>query len=175
LSDIFVGQDIRLSNSKSQMAIWFFVLLIGYISLSILRAIYSDLGLIGGIGIPQNLLLLSGVSVLTYAGAKVITQNQVNRNPGSKPNSENGASLSDFVTDDNGHTDFGDLQMTMITLLAVVVYLFQLINFLGVLKLYKSVTLPDVDTTILSIFGLSQGAYLAKKAAVATGAQGSVG
>jgi positive regulator of sigma E activity len=63
----------------------------------------------------------------------------------------------------------------MITLLAVVVYLFQLINFLGVLKLYKSVTLPDVDTTILSIFGLSQGAYLAKKAAVATGAQGSVG
>jgi hypothetical protein len=174
LSDIFVGQDIRLSNSKSQMAIWFFVLLIGYVSLSILRAIYSDLRLIGGIGIPQNLLLLSGVSVLTYAGAKVITQSQVNSNPESKPNSTNGASLSDFVTDDNGHTDFGDLQMTMITLLAVVVYLFQLINFLGVLKLYKSVTLPDVDTTILSIFGLSQGAYLAKKAAVATGAENTV-
>ncbi|QLE52438.1 peptidoglycan-binding protein [Nostoc sp. C057] len=33
------------------------------------------------------------------------------------------------------------------------------------------VTLPDVDTTILSIFGISQGAYLAKKAAVATGAK----
>jgi hypothetical protein len=26
------------------------------------------------------------------------------------------------------------------------------------------VTLPDVDTTILSAFGLGQGAYLAKKA-----------
>ena len=175
LNHIFVGQDKRLSNSKSQMAIWFFVLLIGYISLSFLRVIYGDLGLIGGIGIPQNLLLLSGVSALTYAGAKIITQSQVDSKPGSKRDAERGeTSLANFVTDDDGNTDFGDLQMTMITLLAVVVYLFQLFNFLGVLKLYKSVTLPDVDTTILSIFGLSQGAYLAKKAAVATGAQEAI-
>jgi hypothetical protein len=170
LNEIFVGQDNRLSNSKSQMAVWFFVLLVGYISLSYLRVKHGGLGFVGGIGIPENLLLLSGLSALTYGGAKVITQSQVNSKPNSKPISDKGK-LTDFVTDDDGNIDFGDLQMSFITLLAVVVYLLQLINFLSVLELHRLVTLPDVDTTILSIFGISQGAYLAKKAAVATGAK----
>ena len=173
--ELFVGQDKRLSNSKSQMAVWFFVLIASYISLSWLRAQNGGLGFVGGIGIPQNLLLLSGVSALTYAGAKVITQSQVNSKPGSKSEADDGkASPVDLVTDDQGNTDFGDFQMTVITILAVVVYCVQVFNFLGTLKLYKSVTLPDVDTTILSIFGLSQGAYLAKKTAVATGAQEAI-
>jgi Putative peptidoglycan binding domain len=172
IRELFVGKDKRLSNSKSQMAVWFFVLIASYVSLTWLRANRGGLGFVGGIGIPQNLLLLSGVSALTYAGAKVITQSQVNSKPGSKPDAEDGqASPADFVTDDLGNTDFGDFQMTVITILAVGVYLVQIFNFLGVLKLYKSVTLPDVDTTILSIFGLSQGAYLTKKAVAATGAQ----
>lgn len=174
LNDIFVGQDKRLSNSKSQMAIWFFVLLVSYISLNVLRAIdvNGGLGFVGGISIPQNLLFLSGLSALTYGGAKVITETQVASKPGSKPNANDGtAGLKDFVTDDDDNTDFGDLQMSFITLLAVVVYLLQLFNFLGTLELHRLVTLPDVDTTILSIFGLSQGAYLTKKAVVATGAQ----
>ncbi|WP_013334732.1 hypothetical protein [Gloeothece verrucosa] len=175
LNDIFVGQDKRLSNSKSQMAIWFFVFLVSYVSLNALRAINGGLGFVGGIDIPQNLLLLSGVSVLTYGGAKVITQTQVNSKPGSKPDASDNAGLKDFVTDDAGNTDFGDLQMSFITLLAVVVYLLQLFNFLGTLELHRLVTLPDVDTTILSIFGLSQGAYLTKKAAVATGANADLG
>ncbi|MEH1818316.1 MAG: hypothetical protein V7L31_04330 [Nostoc sp.] len=171
LNKIFVGQDNRLSNSKSQMAIWFFVLLVGYISLSSLRVIHGGLGFVGGIGIPQNLLLLSGLSALTYGGAKIITQSQVNSKPNSKPSSKNVVSLTDFVTDDDANIDFGDLQMSFITLLAIVVYLLQLINFLGVLELHRLVTLPDVDTTILSIFGISQAAYLTKKAAVANGAK----
>lgn len=172
IRELFVGQDKRLSNSKSQMAVWFFVLIASYVSLTWLRAQSGGLGFVGGIGIPQNLLLLSGVSALTYAGAKVITQSQVNSKPGSKPEAKDGeASPADFVTDDQGNTDFGDFQMTVITILAVGVYCVQIFNFFGALKLYKSVTLPDVDTTILSIFGLSQGAYLTKKAAVATGAQ----
>ena len=175
LNYIFVGQDKRLSNSKSQMAIWFFVLVVSYISLNLLRVIYGDLGFVGGTEIPQNLLFLSGVSALTYGGAKVITQSQVNSKPASKPEPIDGKShLADLVTDDDGNTDFGDLQMSFITLLAVVVYLLQLFNFLGTLEFHRLVTLPDVDTTILSIFGLSQGAYLAKKAAVATGAQNPV-
>jgi hypothetical protein len=172
LNDIFVGQDNRLSNSKSQMAIWFFVLLVGYISLNVLRAINGGLGFVGGVSIPQNLLLLSGLSALTYGGAKVITQSQIDNKPGSKKVIDSGdASLTDFVTDDDGRMDFGDLQMSFITLLAVVVYLLQLYNFLGAIELHSLVTLPDVDTTILSIFGLSQGAYITKKAAVAAGAK----
>ena len=172
IGELFVGQDKRLSNSKSQMAVWFFVLIASYISLTWLRAQNGGLGFVGGIGIPQNLLLLSGVSALTYAGAKAITQSQVNSKPGSKPEANEGkASPANFVTDDQGNTDFGDFQMTVITLLAVGVYLVQIFNFLGSIELHKSITLPDVDTTILSFFGLSQGAYLTKKAAVAGAAQ----
>ena len=176
LNDIFVGQDKRLSNSKSQMAIWFFVVIVSYISFNVLRVWKSgDLGFVGGISIPENLLVLSGISAVTYGGAKVITQSQVNSKPGSKRNApDNQAGLKDFVTDDTGNTDFGDLQMSFITLIAVVVYLLQFFDFLGTLELQHLVTLPDVDTTILSVFGFSQGAYLAKKTAQSTGAQGSV-
>ena len=120
----------------------------------------------------ENLLVLSGISAVTYGGAKVITQSQVNSKPGSKEDAlDKKAGLKDFVTDDNGNTDFGDLQMSFITLLAVVVYLLQFFDFLGTLELRHLVTLPDVDTTILSVFGFSQGAYLAKKTAQSTGAQ----
>jgi hypothetical protein len=172
LNYIFVGQDKRLSNSKSQMAIWFFVVMVSYISFNILRAFNGGLGFVGGIGIPENLLVLSGISAVTYGGAKVITQSQVNSKPGSKEDAlDKKAGLKDFVTDDDGNTDFGDLQMSFITLLAVVVYLLQFFDFLGTLELQHLVTLPDVDTTILSVFGFSQGAYLAKKTAQATGAR----
>jgi hypothetical protein len=170
LNDIFVGQDKRLSNSKSQMAIWFFVVIVSYISFNVLRAFNGGLGFVGGISIPENLLVLSGLSAVTYGGAKVITQSQVNSKPGSKPEADK-ASPADFVTDDDGNTDFGDLQMSFITLLAVVVYLLQFFDFLGTLELQHLVTLPDVDTTILSVFGFSQGAYLTKKTAQATGAK----
>jgi hypothetical protein len=155
------------------MAIWFFVVIVSYISFNVLRVWKShDLGFVGGISIPENLLVLSGISAVTYGGAKVITQSQVNSKPGSKEDAlDKKAGLKDFVTDDDGNTDFGDLQMSFITLLAVVVYLLQFFDFLGTLELQHLVTLPDVDTTILSVFGFSQGAYLAKKTAQATGAR----
>ncbi|MNL40825.1 hypothetical protein D3C87_1632010 [compost metagenome] len=53
--------------------------------------------------------------------------------------------------------------MIFITLLAVVVYLVQIFGFLATIELHKMITLPDIDSTILSTFGLGQGAYLAKK------------
>ena len=171
LNDIFVGQDKRLSNSKSQMSIWFFVVIVSYISFNVLRVLNGGLGFVGGISIPENLLVLSGISAVTYGGAKVITQSQVNSKPGSKEDALEKAGFKDFVTDDDGNTDFGDLQMSFITLLAVVVYLLQFFDFLGTLELQHLVTLPNVDTTILSVFGFSQGAYLTKKTAQATGAK----
>jgi hypothetical protein len=53
--------------------------------------------------------------------------------------------------------------MIIITLLAVISYLIRIVAFLNVVELHTTVTLPDVDTTILATFGLGQGAYLAKK------------
>jgi len=55
--------------------------------------------------------------------------------------------------------------MLIVTLVAVGMYLVLTFHFLGFIANIKSISLPDVDTTILASFGLGQGAYLTKKAA----------
>jgi hypothetical protein len=54
--------------------------------------------------------------------------------------------------------------MFVITVLAVGVYLIQAVHFLGTIEMLSVVSLPDVGSTILTTFGVGQGAYLAKKA-----------
>jgi hypothetical protein len=170
LRELFVGSDRRLSNSKSQALFWFFILLTSYLGLTCLRVAKGGFDFVGGISIPSNLLLLSGFSVFTYVGSKAITQAQVNRDPNSKPAAAEGsASLANYVTDDEGNTDFGDFQMSVITLLAGTIFFLQIFNYMGTVYLSRNIEMPDVDPTILSLFGLSQGGYLAKKAAQATG------
>jgi hypothetical protein len=70
---LIISEDNRYSNSRFQMALWFFVLIVTYIAALCLRVWQLDWTFIGGINIPKNLLLLSGLSAITYAGAKGIT------------------------------------------------------------------------------------------------------
>jgi hypothetical protein len=73
-----VGEDNRYSNSKLQVALWFWVLLSSYLAVIVLRGIYAGWDFFGRVSIPQNLLILSGLSALTYGGAKAITTAKVN-------------------------------------------------------------------------------------------------
>jgi hypothetical protein len=73
-----VGEDNRYSNSKFQVALWFWVLLSSYLAAVVLRGIYAGWDFFGRVSIPQNLLILSGLSALTYGGAKAITTAKVN-------------------------------------------------------------------------------------------------
>lgn len=76
LKGLMIGEDGRFSNSKSQIVIWFFVLISTYVATTSLRVICSEsVDFFGGIIIPPNLLLLSGISTLTFATAKVIMKN----------------------------------------------------------------------------------------------------
>jgi hypothetical protein len=257
-----VGLDNRYSNSKFQIAVWFWVLLTTYMATVVFRLWYAGWDFFGGVSIPQNLLVLSGLSAITFGGAKAITTSKVNAamskttqastngaavppgnqtpnnppnqsvgggaganadptnaslantnqpNPGT-PNVANtpvapnapaagplnfafsGASVppglqfsgtgsivnpkdpknskkpgdenffNDLVQDDFEHFDFGDFQMLMVTLVAVVMYGTLIFHFLATVEFLKTASLPDVDTTILAGFGLGHGAYLAKKA-----------
>lgn len=173
LQDLIIGLDNRYSNSKTQIVLWFFVVIVTYISLTILRSLSGGLDFVGGIEIPQNLLLLSGLSALTFVAAKGITQDQVNTKKILKtqgtPNFP-----ADLFRNDNNDVDLGDFQMIIVTLLAVGVYLVQIFRFLGTIELHQMVTLPDVDTTILATFGLGQGTYLAKKFVSTPGPGGSL-
>ncbi|HEY4920066.1 MAG TPA: hypothetical protein VII40_08185, partial [Xanthobacteraceae bacterium] len=72
--------------------------------------------------------------------------------------------LTDLFTNDYGQVDIGDFQMAFITLIAAVIFVLQGFDFLG--DIPQGVTqLPDVDSTLLSTFGIGQGAYLIKKMA----------
>jgi len=190
---LLIGLDNRYSNSKCQMALWFGVLAITYLSATFLRWAASGYApeFAGGVDLPKNLLLLSGLSVFSFGAAKGITSNKQAAAtaaveaaaagcppapcppaPGAPPPPPPPALkvpaaqpqfLRDLLCDDNGNPDIGDYQMMAVTAMAVGVYITQILGFLGSIQLLHHVTIPDVDSTILATFGLGQGAYLVKK------------
>lgn len=125
---LIVGEDNRLSNSKFQIFIWFLALVTSYTATVYARVCNGGLTFMGGVSIPPNLLLLSGLSVLTYGAAKGITQTHESKVKAKtmavKP------SLSNLFCDDSGNPDIGDFQMIIITMLAVGVYILQIYDFL---------------------------------------------
>lgn len=165
MARFLVGRDNRYSKSKLQIALWFWTVIVAYLSTLYLRWWASVPSLIGGVDIPENLLLLSGISALSFATAKGITQGKENRSAAAaKPPADRPRFPTDLVCDDSGQPDLGDFQMVVITLIAVGVYLVQTVDFLSLLHMNAQVSMPDVDPTLLGIFGISHGTYLTKKA-----------
>lgn len=166
---LIMGEDNRYSNSKFQLTLWFATLISAYLATIALRWSHGGPALVGGVDIPANLLMLSGMSAMSFAGAKQIVSSRIARSGGNlmraKPPSRSGPRFpSDLITDDSGvRPDLGDFQMLVVTLLAVSVYLIQICTWLGDVPLSANATLPDVDQTILGTFGIGQATYLVKK------------
>ena len=162
-----VGADNRYSKSKLQIAFWFLLTMSVYLATLWLRFRSGFPPLVGGVAIPENLLLLSGISALTFSGAKGIVQSRQNaaaagRSAEVKTTADR-PRPADLFTNDAGVPDLGDFQMVVITLIAGVVYTSQVVSFFAVVDLCAEVSIPDVDATLLGIFGISHGAYLTKK------------
>lgn len=194
-SRFLVGADNRVSNSKCQVVLWFGVAMTTYLALLAERFIASDGQFLGGIAIPANVLAMTGLSGLTFAGAKMIAVTKNNNAPPAPPAPApapppapppNGAAQqavipakrkapdgpswrNDLFTNDQGELDFGDFQMILIVWIAVLIYLGSAYMSLVSVPLLAHVSLPDVDTSLLAAFGVGQGAYLAKKAALPVG------
>jgi hypothetical protein len=163
-----LGEDERYSNSKFQMAAWFCILITTYLGFVALRVVELGWSYLGGVDIPTNLLLLSGMSALTFAGAKGITTAKIDAataqgNPTPKPSGKPNL-FRDLVQSDIGTFDLGDFQMLVVTFLATGMYVVTVFHALEVIQFSQTTLLPNVDTTILASFGLGQGAYLTKKA-----------
>jgi hypothetical protein len=168
---LIIGQDGRYSNSKFQMAVWFSVVIATYLAMVYLRVSQLGWEFLGCVNIPQNLLLLSGMSALTFGGAKAITTNKINQsldtghgNP-KDPAGVRQNFWTDLVQNDKGAFDIGDVQMLVVTILAVGMYLSLTVDCMAGITGTATGSLPNIDTTILASFGLGQGAYLTKKAA----------
>lgn len=166
---LYLGADNRYSSSKFQTVLWFGLVVSAYIAIVSHRIMAAGWNYVGGVDIPQNLLILSGISVLTFTAAKAITSGKVERAategkleikaPADAPKA------TDLINDDSNRTDLGDFQMVAITILAVIIYAISAVEFMESIEFRRVVTMPDVDATLLSIFGLGQAAYLGKKAA----------
>lgn len=166
---LIMGEDGRFSNSKFQTVLWFGVLVSSYLATLWLRVHELGSDMLGGINIPQNLLLLSGMSAVTFTAAKGITVAKIQNAKAagvlnSKPSALVAQFWSDLTSNDSNEFDLGDFQMLIMTFLAVGTFLTLILYFLGSLEARTIVDLPDVDTTILASFGIGQGAYLTKKA-----------
>ena len=163
---LVLGEDGRYSKSKFQVALWFMALLTGYLATVGLRWWASGYTLVGGVGIPTELLVISGISAFTFVGAKGVTMSKIARSPAFAAVKQTVAAShfpDDLVRDDLGHPDLGDTQMVLITLIAVGTYLVTVFSWLGVLNLTAQTQMPNVDSTLVGVFGLGQGAYLVKK------------
>jgi hypothetical protein len=166
---LIIGEDGRFSNSKFQTALWFGILVSAYLAALWLRVHEFGGSMLGGINIPQNLLLLSGMSAVTYTAAKGITVSKIQNAAAAgvinvKPFAAVARFWADLTCNDASQFDLGDFQMLVMTFLAVGTFLALVFHFLGSLEARTIVDLPDVDTTILASFGLGHGAYLTKKA-----------
>lgn len=205
-----LGKDNRYSNSQVQMTLWFAVTATIYCSALALRYFKLGAGFVGGINIPDNLLILSGLSAFSYGGAKMITAQKVQNAEkaaaaakasapaapaapaavaagaatatapaapataavppvAQKTRADSPNIFSDLVRNDSEEYDLGDFQMLLVSLAAVIIFAVTGYHFLGSLPVEATTKLPDVDTTLLSGFGIGQGAYLIKKAAAKLG------
>jgi hypothetical protein len=174
-----VGDDNRMSNSQTQMALWFGVVAMVYGATVILRGWFLGWEFMGGIAMTTNVLAMTGLSGLAFGAAKVVAVQKASAEvattaaTGIAPTAPAAAArprFTDLVLNDFGAADLGDFQMILISSVATVIFAAASWEFLTLVDIVKSTTLPDVDTALLGSFGIGQGAYLIKKAALPNGA-----
>jgi hypothetical protein len=170
-----VGNDNRMSNSQTQMVLWFGVVAMIYGATLILRAWFLGWEFMGGISMTTNVLAMTGLSGLSFGAAKVVAVQKAASAaaaPGVAPAPAAAATrprVTDLVLNDYGTADLGDFQMILISGVATVIFAAASWEFLTLVDIVKTTQLPDIDTALLGSFGIGQGAYLIKKAALPNG------
>jgi len=160
--DLFRGFDGLASTSKLQWFLWLIVILFGYSALWVLRAEQGDYSALSDI--PVNLLTVLGFSTGTAAAAKGITSGYVQTGkmtkPGALPN-EPGKNTGGIFQDDGGSPELAKIQMIGFTIIAIGIFLATVIHQIAIGDIKDS--LPNIDSSLMVLMGISQGGYLGKK------------
>lgn len=169
-----IGADNRYSNSQCQMVLWFGAVATMYLGTLVLRVAILGWDYLGGIGITANVAAVTGLSALSFGGAKAITMTKIEKAaeahlPPVKVPAARPCLRTDLFLNDNGRADFGDFQMILITVAAVAIFVGQAFHEAGLLIVNPHAMLPDVDSSLLAGFGIGHGAYLVKKAVLKAG------
>jgi hypothetical protein len=162
-SVLAIGADGRMSVSKYQLLLWNAAVVFCYVWMLAAR-IYETCRAFQPISIPQNVILLMGFSVATYAGARAITTAYSNLSRISKPEVAGDTSIRYLATRDDGTTpDLVKIQMLVWTIIAVVIFIVETGSIVHGAKVDDQNSLPDVGQALMVLMGLGQAAYLGAK------------
>ena len=162
--EICIGQDERVSTSKTIPLVW--TLVVGAMLLALVYAYitghHKPLNATDSSGVVGQYALLFGGPLGSAILAKQIVSTQVREKPGVKPPARKKASPADLVTDDKGDPELGDLQYVLFNAIALV---FAIATMLDA-PIKGMPHLPDV---LLGLTSVSAVGYVAKKALTPTG------
>jgi hypothetical protein len=183
------GADGRPSTSKLQWFLWLVAVLWAYVVLWVIRAHGGDYSTVPTI--PTNLLTVLGFSTGTAAAAKGITYAYTNNNKVVKTPASTGSTASTaspastgstastaspgqsgttngppsatggVLTDDSGVPELAKIQMVGFTFVAIGIFLATVIHQIAGSP--PMVGLPNIDSSLMVLMGISQGGYLGKK------------
>ena len=178
-----IGRDKFPSISRFQFLLWTVVIIFAYIAIYTARLSkgYTD----NIPGIPENLLILMGMSSGAMLGSNKIdaVKDRKGMSSGTNPNlkktdagetrkpARSPADLANglfhpikdyrfLICDDTGKPDLNKLQMAAWTFIAIFIYLCSVGTSIGAGELDS---LPNLDTSLLLLMGISQGTYLVTK------------
>jgi hypothetical protein len=175
------GADGQASTSKFQWFLWIIVILFSYTALWVLRAEQGDFLALRTA--PAGLLTVLGFSAFTAVAAKGITSSYVRSGrvtkrdpaaavPGADPAAGAGVAAGGsppaesmagggILRDDSGRPELAKIQMVGFTILTIGIFLAAVIH--QIVSNAARATLPDIDTFLVVLMGISQAGYLGKK------------
>jgi hypothetical protein len=149
------GDDGRASTSKFQVLLWFGVVVFSYVAVVTSRFQAGETDPLAGI--PANVLIALGISVVTVTGAAAVTASQVNAGREVKTSTDN-KGLAPLVQTDAGQADLGKIQLLGWTVIAIAVFLATLAR-----EMPAPDSLPDIDPALLVLTGVGSATYLGGK------------
>jgi hypothetical protein len=143
------GGNLRkpYSLARTQAAFWFFLIVASYLFIGLITGDYSS-------PITPTVLALMGISGGTAIGAAVIEQPPAGAATPPTPATSKGHWWLDILSDEQG-VNFHRFQMAVWTLVLGIIFMQQV---------YKNLAMPDFDSTLLGLLGISAGTYLGLKA-----------
>lgn len=140
----FAPEKRAYSLSRCQIAAWTVLVVLAYLLIWILTGAYATT-------IPASAVTLMGISLATYGVAAAVDAGKVKSANTKVCATEN--LVSDLVTGSEG-ASLHRLQFTVWTLALMVVF---------VVTVWKTLAMPDFDSTLLALMGISSGTYAGLK------------
>jgi hypothetical protein len=163
-NELVNGFDGFSSTSKFQWFLWLVFVIFGYTAIWVLRAEQGNFSALNEI--PVNILTVLGFSTGTAAAAKGITSGYVQTGRVQKPSAatQPNAKAEDtggIFQDDTGTPELAKIQMMGFTFIAIGIFLITTIH--QIVSNDVTAGLPNIDSSLMVLMGISQGGYLGKK------------